>query len=1573
MLYLTHLHPASARSASVRTSASTIAFVGHSSIDILSTAATAAAAAEPLARIATLPFNARILQAATLPSRPGSLCILTDHPVPRLLILVPEPGTHARYATHTVIQLQDSVRSPAELGIGMCLDSFTGIDHTHTPIVFTHTYAGNARVVPLPADALAQPPSTPSPIGALAGFDLRLPHPTLIQTTFLDSRNLSTAPLPPLVALLSLSSTPTTLPGLGPQCLPVLSFHWIDTDKQELTPCPWGPPPTPTPGPTPSSSSSSTTAKAAAAAEGSSQGSNTAASGTRRSGRNSTVKTYGPSAKGADRSIPALLARDKKLAAQESTRAHVPLPYIEALGAHFLLALPARAGGGVLVFSESCVLYVPPPPSALGGSSSALAGSSSSENQEAPAVAGISSSTAKGKRRKGTEFESDASALDPSSASSSISPHEASATVNEHGKRRRESGAGTVSGDSGSSRGEILRTAFRKPVQVVAAIVQAEPASSSSTSPSSTTAVEDDGIRQTASDGRTAAIRVLFATQAGILHSLVISLTLNAEVSGRKRYAPVSMQVSKIGNIPRPGSGSGGLLYLGEGFLQVASMVGDSALVRIEPEFVPSPYVDSNTTATTSESGGVRDEWEDGEEEDGMEVDGDSQRVSASASATGKGHLSAGVQEYKRFPNLAPIIDFVIDHGKGTGGDPSSSTSSSNLPARIVTCSGTGPSGSLRSVRTGAEIIERGSISLDSVGASAAAPSAVFILGRTGGSTGGTVQEGHIVLLSYPERTEGFLQTIVDGDLRWEPLSAGLETVGFSAESVLAASALPTEEGDSFNVVVVSASRVRVVQIRDNGEVTLRAEWGVDGEGVGTTVVAAVDERGRIMLARADRKIIHLQARGASIERVCSVPVEDDVASLNLCTIGSGTNEYSLLTAGFFVKRSVRLYALPTLEDVTPELLSMQMFSSLPCRVLVHPFDCGSALTSTDSAQLGAMYLFVGFADGALISYRLDRADAELSTAITDTAEAPSAATASLKLTISDRRTVSLGSTPIRSLTPLRSIKGVEGVLVSGDKPVLLYESNGRLNYSALSYGSLRAAGATLPAEGGGASEVILVQGSTTAAATATGSSAPSSTSVHVLQVGEAKKIEIETVNLGSDNPLGIALDASEGKRAFGVITWKYVPEGDGAVVDGKGKARRGKGMRGKVVVVDQETFETIDSLDLEAGEHPHCIECVTLGGRTFFVVGTGWDNPMESETLSGRIIGLELVPSRWKSGDRELSTAFSQKVRGGVNAVVGAQGFLVAAINSQVVSYQTRPSSSAERELSLQRRGAWACAFFATTLVAPAADPGRLLVGDAMRSLVVLKLDEGNGKVSELARECDPSWTSAVEELSSKAQSFVGADLSFNLFVSARTVVTPAIRARQQEAAGRAGATDLEGNAREAVAGERSSNTEPRAEGDFTHVIKRRGHFHLGDMVNRFRKGALLHQEGLSVMKDTIRPNVVFCTAGGALGLLADMGNRCGTLLACLVQAVDGECPTLGNIPVREWRAFRTDHREMASYGFVDGDVLLGRFLELRSEERARVVERWKGECEEGYWGDEAEEERDGLADAVAGLARLC
>ncbi|KAK0549971.1 hypothetical protein OC846_002588 [Tilletia horrida] len=1499
MLYLSSIHPASARSATLRVLPDTLAFVGHSTIDLLSLpneddAETSQDRLEPFSNIGTLPFNARILQASALPSLTGGMLVLTDHPAPRLVILAPAESASpqgqlwphsASYRTHSTLQLQDTVRPPAELGIGFCVDTFGSFEDDHTSIVFSHTYSGSARIIPLKAQELAQASATQSSIGALAGFDVKLPHPTLIQSTFLDTRHSERGPLPPLIALLSLSSIPTTLPGLGPQCLPVLSFHWIDEEKRELTPCPWGPSPTPGPPPSPKGPS-----KAQAAPE-----LPESPAGLRRSGRisassasGSKSQTYGPSAKGADRSPAALIARDKKLAESGVARAHVPIPYIDALGVHFMLALPARAGGGVLLFSENCIMHVPPPPSAASGLD---ASASDPVDDLMSGAESQNSSPAKGKRRKGSDND-----VDSFASKSSTSPLEASSTVNEHGKRRR------ASGSQFKQPRAIIKKSFRKPMQVVAAIVQSESS--------------QDGVKLTSSDERTAAVRVIFASQGGVLYSLVISLTASdVEVqSGTRYYTPVSMQTSKIGPVPRPGSGSGGLLYLGDGFLQVACMVGDSALVRIDPDFVKSGA----------------DRRQEDHEDDTMDED-----ENASSTSTG------GVQEYKRFPNIAPIVDFVVESGGETA------STFDDLAARIVTCSGTGPSGTLRSVRTGAELLERGTLKLNS----GLAPANVFHLAFPG--------DTRLVLLTYPDSTDAFLQTAGDGHLVWEDISPTSGPTGIGSSTTLAAITLALTERV---FLLVSPSSVRLLALEERS-IVVRSEWKSPSQ----TTLAAVDPSGRVLLANGSRTITHLRASAESgINVIATVDVEDEVSSLSLQTLeDEDAAPITVAAVGLFVKRSIRLLNVPDLKDITPELLSLQTFSSLPSSALLH-----SLKSEAGNAGSRTTYLFIGLAEGAVVTFKLDQLGSD--DAMGSEFELP-------RLTISDRRLVTLGSTPIRAIVPLRTTQNVDSVLMVGDRAVLMYVSNGLLNSSALSYGSLSSATAALPI-GSTASEVLLVRSSNTDGAHGTtgertlNSSLQEGASLHILQIGAVKKIDIETLPLGVDNPLAITLDSSTGTRAFGVVTWRYVAEGDGAGVDSKGKAKRNKGARGKVILISQDTFETIDTLDLEAGEHPHCIENVILNGRSFFVVGTGWDNPMESETLSGRLIGLELVPSRWENGDREISVVFSQKVRGGVNAIVGAQGHLIAAINSQVVLYQTQPSTSVDRELSLQRKGAWACAFFATTLVAPAADPGQILVGDAMRSMVILKLDAEKGRLSEAARECDPSWTSAVEQLSATEQKYIGADVSFNIFMSARTMSSPAIRRRKDAA--KSIVTDLDGNEREPGPGERSSNTEPSHEDNFTHVMKRRAAFHLGDLVNRFRKGALHHQEGVDVMGETVIPNMVFCTAAGALGLIADISQRSGALLGTLAQVMDEELPPLGRISMREWRAFRSDHRELGAHGFVDGD-LLDRFLALSAEQRAHIYEQWKlevgalldGQSEMGG-ADEIVE--DHLMDTLAGLAQL-
>lgn len=262
-----------------------------------------------------------------------------------------------------------------------------------------------------------------------------------------------------------------------------------------------------------------------------------------------------------------------------------------------------------------------------------------------------------------------------------------------------------------------------------------------------------------------------------------------------------------------------------------------------------------------------------------------------------------------------------------------------------------------------------------------------------------------------------------------------------------------------------------------------------------------------------------------------------------------------------------------------------------------------------------------------------------------------------------------------------------------------------------------------------------------------------------------------------------------------------------------------------------------LDSLTLPIDERPNCLAMAYMpDGTPLLIVGTGIAMPDHSETTEGRLLGYYVSRTT-----RKLEPAFEVGVNGNVFAVTQVSGLdkgttiVAAAVNAEVVTFAVAPEEEDEEDahmrdaaddapaLDARQVGQWGCAFTACTLSStPAA---RLVVGDALRSIVVLdvaSLPTLRGHLSEVARDCDPYWTTAAELLDAGSHTYVGADIAFNLYTTQRARKTPLeIRAaaRGKEKQG-------------------SKEGETAEEHEWSHVMERRGTFHYGDLINKMRRG---------------------------------------------------------------------------------------------------------------------------------------
>ncbi|PKI84457.1 hypothetical protein MVES_001712 [Malassezia vespertilionis] len=295
----------------------------------------------PLSTVARIPFHARILAiecvdvAPCTPSQGSDrILILTDHPIPRLIVLrrataadhtdptLPNPWPEV--CTEAVILLQDLARPPAEMGIGLCVEPAIGDAATHGRWAAIHTHTGQMRMIPM-----AKHDAPQRVVETDKAFNARLPHVMLLDSAFLAPSDHAA----PVVACLSVSSKPSQIEGFGEQYMPVLSFHTPNDQTEQLDPVVW-----------------CGTRHMPEQAQ--------AASSRRTS---PTARKKHPASSGRNLDAEVRNRRERAWLKDPVVHAHVPLPKKDARTAHRILPVSAHAGGGVLVFCEHSILYVPPP------------------------------------------------------------------------------------------------------------------------------------------------------------------------------------------------------------------------------------------------------------------------------------------------------------------------------------------------------------------------------------------------------------------------------------------------------------------------------------------------------------------------------------------------------------------------------------------------------------------------------------------------------------------------------------------------------------------------------------------------------------------------------------------------------------------------------------------------------------------------------------------------------------------------------------------------------------------------------------------------------------------------------------------------------------------------------------------------------------------------------------------------------------------------------------------------------------------------------------------------------------
>ncbi|XP_046628743.1 DNA damage-binding protein 1 [Neodiprion virginianus] len=610
--------------------------------------------------------------------------------------------------------------------------------------------------------------------------------------------------------------------------------------------------------------------------------------------------------------------------------------------------------------------------------------------------------------------------------------------------------------------------------------------------------------------------------------------------------------------------------------------------------------------------------------------------------------------------------------------------------------------------------------------------------------------------------------------------------------------------------------------------------------------ISVVACNGTQVLCATGNDLFYMEIVSSQIVPKGSVALQHEVACLDISPL-DGNLEAKIVAVGLWTDISVRILTLPDLEEMNKEFLGGEI---IPRSILMTCFE-------------GNTYLLCALGDGSMYYFTLQKQNGILS----------------------DKKKVTLGTQP----TVLRTFRSLSttNVFACSDRPTVIYSSNHKLVFSNVNLKEVNHM-CSLNAEAYPDSLALATDSTVT-----------------IGTIDEIQKLHIRTVPLG-ESPRRIAYQ--ETSQTFGVITMRVdMQESSGVSIvrssastqvastsssshiashNKPGHTASDIGQEIEVhnlLIIDQHTFEVLHAHTLRPTEYAMSLISTKLGEdpTSYFVVGTAFINPDESEPKTGRILLYH-----WNDG--KLTQVTEKEIKGACYSLVEFNGKLLASINSTVRLFEW----TAEKELRLE------CSHFNNIIALFLKTKGDfVLVGDLMRSLTLLQYKTLEGSFEEIARDYSPNWMTSIEILDD--DTFLGAENCFNLFVCQKDSAATSEEERQQ--------------------------------------MQEVGQFHLGDMVNVFRHGSLVMQH-LGESSTPTQGCVLFGTVGGAIGLVTQIPSGFYDFLHNLEDRLTTVIKSVGKIEHSFWRSFNTDLKMEPCEGFVDGD-LIESFLDLSRDKMAEVA----------------------------------
>ena len=328
------------------------------------------------------------------------------------------------------------------------------------------------------------------------------------------------------------------------------------------------------------------------------------------------------------------------------------------------------------------------------------------------------------------------------------------------------------------------------------------------------------------------------------------------------------------------------------------------------------------------------------------------------------------------------------------------------------------------------------------------------------------------------------------------------------------------------------------------------------------------------------------------------------------------------------------------------------------------------------------------------------------------------------------------------------------------------------------------------------------------------------------------------------------------------------------------------------VRLIDDQTFETHAKFQLDFYEHACSIVSMTFEkdeNHFYYLVGTAYAPPDEVEPTRGRILVFSVKNS---NGNVSLDLVHSKEVKGAVYNLNPFNGKLLAGVNSKIQIYRWQQREEGSWELVNE------CSHHNHILALYVESRGDfIVVGDLMKSISLLVYKPEEGAIEMLATDFNTNWMTAVHILDD--DTYLGAENSFNLFTVKR-------------------------------------NSDCASE-EYRQKLEVVGQFHMGEFVNRFRKGSLVMQLPESGVASA--ETLIFGTVNGVIGIVASLTPEQYQMLHKMEKCLNKVIKGVGGLSHQKWRSFFNERKNEEASGFIDGD-LIESYLDLKKERMDEVAQ---------------------------------